>query len=102
MLLIVEKRKYETDARIKEVSVRATTNEAAISELGDNINRSRLAYNNVNSRIDDIDAQQKLTSHLHSSIEWAARTHCNVWNIAPSISASIGNFAPKKYVWKVS
>jgi len=29
------------------------------------------------------------------------RTHCNVWNAAPSISASIGNFAPQKYVWKV-
>lgn len=32
--------------------------------------------------------------------EWTTRTHCNVWNIAPSISASIGNFAPQKYVWK--
>ena len=29
------------------------------------------------------------------------RTHCLVWNIAPSISASIGNFAPQKYVWKI-
>jgi len=29
------------------------------------------------------------------------RTHCNVWNVAPSISASIGNFPPQKYVWKV-
>jgi len=29
------------------------------------------------------------------------RTHCNIWNVAPSISASIGHFAPQKYVWKV-
>ena len=50
--------------------------------------------------------------------EWVTRTHCLVWNIAPSISglvtnlsygfynvlvtaASIGNFAPQKYVWKL-
>ena len=49
--------------------------------------------------------------------EWVTRTHCQVWNVAPSISgreykslfprhilhtaASIGNFAPQKYVWKI-
>ena len=28
-------------------------------------------------------------------------THCDVVNIAPSISASIGSFSPQKYVWKL-
>ena len=33
--------------------------------------------------------------------EWTTQTHCNVWNFAPSISASIGLFRPQKYVWKL-
>ncbi|XP_023339380.1 post-GPI attachment to proteins factor 2 [Eurytemora carolleeae] len=33
--------------------------------------------------------------------DWVTKTHCNVWNIAPSISASIGHFTPQKYVWKL-
>jgi len=33
--------------------------------------------------------------------EQVTKTHCQVWNVAPSISASIGSFAPQKYVWKV-
>jgi hypothetical protein len=33
--------------------------------------------------------------------EWTTQTHCNVWNFAPSISASIGLFRPQKYVWKM-
>ena len=28
-------------------------------------------------------------------------THCDVVNVAPSISASIGSFSPQKYVWKL-
>jgi len=30
------------------------------------------------------------------------RSHCNVWNIAPSISASIGEYSPQKEVWNTS
>ena len=77
-MLIVEKRKDETNARIKDVSVRTTTNEAPITELGDNINRSRSAYSNANRRIDDIDAHKKLTSQLHSL---DARINCSLSTI---------------------
>jgi len=30
------------------------------------------------------------------------KTHCNVWNWAPSISASIGHYAPQRFIWKIS
>ena len=33
--------------------------------------------------------------------EWTTHTHCNVWNMAPSISAAIGVFKPQKFVWKM-
>jgi len=33
--------------------------------------------------------------------DWVTRTHCDVWNVAPSISASIGHFTPQKYIWKL-
>ena len=30
----------------------------------------------------------------------STRTHCNVFNLTPSISAAIGSFIPQKYVWQ--
>lgn len=32
--------------------------------------------------------------------ESANHTHCNVYNILPSISASVGSFTPQKYIWR--
>jgi len=34
--------------------------------------------------------------------ENSTKTHCEVYNFAPSISASIGSFLPQKYVWQVA
>jgi len=34
-------------------------------------------------------------------LEEVTRTHCQVWNMVPSISSSIGILAPQKYVWKI-
>jgi len=34
-------------------------------------------------------------------LDQVTRTHCQVWNVAPSISSSIGILAPQKYVWKI-
>ena len=34
-------------------------------------------------------------------LQEATYTHCEVFNISPSISASIGSFSPQKYVWKL-
>ena len=32
----------------------------------------------------------------------STKTHCEVENFAPSISAAIGSFLPQKYVWQVA
>jgi hypothetical protein len=32
----------------------------------------------------------------------ATRTHCNVTNILPSISASVGGFEPQRFIWRLS
>merc|ERR1712079_43878 len=34
--------------------------------------------------------------------ESSTKTHCEVENFAPSISAAIGSFLPQKYVWQVA
>merc|ERR1711935_1203208 len=34
--------------------------------------------------------------------ENSTKTHCEVENFAPSISAAIGSFLPQKYVWQVA
>jgi len=32
----------------------------------------------------------------------STRSHCNVWNFAPSISAAIGNVSPNREIWRFS
>ena len=34
------------------------------------------------------------------NLQNATYTHCEVTNLAPSISAAIGSFVPQKYVWQ--
>ena len=65
MMLLLERSKDETASIIKQVSTKATSNEAAIIELCDNMNRAKSAYVSTNKRLDDLDSQQKQTSHLH-------------------------------------
>ena len=38
---------------------------------------------------------------LNDIFQEATYTHCNVTNIAPSISASIGTFEPQKQIWQI-
>lgn len=33
--------------------------------------------------------------------EDATNTHCNVWNILPSFSSTIGNYTPQRYIWRL-
>ena len=65
MMLLLEKSKDETSSIIKQVSTKAISNEAAIKELCDNMNRVKSGYISTNNRLDDLDSQQKQTSHLH-------------------------------------
>ena len=30
----------------------------------------------------------------------ATKTHCNVWNFLPSISAAVGDSTPERYIWR--
>ena len=65
MMLFLEKTKDEQAVVTKEVSNRVTSNQAAISELSDSVNRSTAAHINTSRRIDSLDAQQRLVSQLH-------------------------------------
>lgn len=38
---------------------------------------------------------------LISNFNESTSTHCKVTNYLPSISASIGNFSPQKYIWRI-
>jgi hypothetical protein len=37
---------------------------------------------------------------LLKDFEKSTRTHCNVFNFLPSISASIGDCVPQRYIWR--
>ena len=49
-----------------------------------------------------IDAQMMTLFKVHFYINFqnATYTHCEVTNLAPSISAAIGSFVPQKYIWQ--
>ena len=38
--------------------------------------------------------------HFYINFQNATYTHCEVTNLAPSISAAIGSFVPQKYIWQ--
>lgn len=39
---------------------------------------------------------------MYKDFENANKTHCNVPNVFPSISASIGNYEPQSTIWKTA
>ena len=65
MMLFLEKTKDEQAAATNEVLNRFTSNQAAISELTERVNRSTSAHINTNRRINNLDAQQRLVSQLN-------------------------------------
>ena len=48
----------------------------------------------------DYNCSRKTSEFFLELFQNSTRTHCDVPNFAPSISAAIGSFIPQKYVWQ--